>query len=341
MSWTLTGTAAKVTAIVGLRRRWVRPAVVAHAQARAQRGSGRVTFFSRLFATRIDRASIADRKSLEAARAQMGADAGVVERAVASGAPVVAVAALASAWEGLPTYVKNVIRDPSGGTIPGPVMWGKVRATQMDQRTCGAAVLSMVSLMSDPLLSLWLMTGRILAGHVPRELTRRGPDVDGAHTVEERWHTLQRARYHEVIRRALIVAPWPPSLGTPPWRIGAVARCAGVRWRVTLVDDTDPGEMSAMVTHASAALKDGIPVMVYSGGDLKRGVSKAVPRHVVLLTARTKDGFVVYEPGSGARHLLRDADFVRGSTPHPALGNWSRINFMVLPSPRPRHHTTD
>lgn len=331
----MTGTAAKATALLGLRRRWVRPAAVEHAAALAH-DTQRGTIFARRFASRVQVASTADRKALEAAQAQVVTDTDVIDRAVASGAPVQAVAALAAAWDGLPTFIKDVVRDPSGGRVPGPVMWGRVRATQMDQRTCGAAVLAMVSLIADPFVALWLMQGRTLADHVPKEIDRIGRAGQPTHTVEERWHALQRATFREVTRRGFIVAPWPQMLGTPPWRMSAVARCAALRWRITLVDDTNPGEMQAMVTHASAALRDGIPVMVYSGGDVRRGISTAVPRHVVLLTSRVNGGFMVYEPGSGARHVLRDEDLVRGSTPHAALGNWSRINMMVLPSARPR-----
>lgn len=334
-SWTVVGTLAKATSLVGLRRRWVEPRAVAQAESVASRSSRSDDVYARRFATVLSQCSTSDRKALEAARSQMGDDAGVVERAVASGAPVPAVAALAEGWERLPTFVKDVIRDPAGGRLPGPVTWGKVRATQMDGKTCGAAVLAMVLLISDPLVALWLMTGRTLAGHVPQDLARLRRGLD-ARTVQARWHALQRGLHREVTSRAYLIAPWPRFLGTPPWRIGATARCAGVRWRGTVVDDTDPGEMSAMATHASAALNDGIPVIMYTGGDLSRGPLKAFPRHVVVMTARRRDGFVVYEPGSGARHVLRETDLVRDSTPHPALGKWSRINGMVLPSPRLR-----
>jgi len=309
---------------------------VAHASRRASDPERPDNVYARRFVAHVAQCSTGDRKALEAARSQLGSDAGVVERAVASGAPVQAVAALAAAWESLPAEVTDVVRDPAGGRRPGPVTWGKVRATQMDRKTCGAAVLAMVLLISDPLVALWLMTGRTLAGYVPRDLARLGRHVDGARTVEARWHALQRGLHREVTRRAYLVGPWPRALGTPPWRLGSVARCAGVRWRGTVVDDTDAAEMRAMAAHASSALADGIPVMMITGGDLSRGPRKAFPRHVVVMTSRTRDGFVVYEPGSGARHLLRDKDLVRDSTSHPALGNWSRISGMVLPSPRQR-----
>ncbi|MEX0913395.1 MAG: hypothetical protein WDZ57_00450 [Demequina sp.] len=335
-AWTVVGTLAKATSLVGLRRRWVEPGAVAHAARRASDDQRPENMYARRFAAHLAQCSTGDRKALEAARSQMGDDAGVVERAVASGAPVPAVAALAAAWDGLPAIAKEVIRDPAGGSTPGPVMWGKVRAAQMDRKTCGAAVLAMVVLISDPLVTLWLMTGRTLAEHVPPELARLGRDASRARTVEARWHALQRALHREVTKQAYFVAPWPRALGTPPWRIGAVARCADVRWRGTVVDDTDPGEMRAMAAHASAALADGIPVTMITGGDLSRGPRQAFPRHVVLMTSHTRDGFVVYEPSSGARHLLREKDLVRNSTPHPALGRWSRINGFVLPRPRRR-----
>lgn len=338
MGWTLTAIATRAGRAVGLRRRWTGPYAVAHAAGRAQRGQrpGADDLAARIYAHRLSVANTADRKALEAALSQLGADAGVIERAVASSAPVAAVAALASAWPTLTAAEQDSVRNPAGRDSAGPLMWGTVPAMQMDGTTCGAAAVSMMIAMGDPLVSLWVMTGRLCAGYAPPEVAAaawHGPDK---RTVEQRWHALQRAVHVTVTERALLGLPWPRSLGTPPWGARGAARFFGVRFRGAMVNDRDGSDMRVLIAHASAALRDGIPVLLYSSGDSKAGLQAVVPRHVVLLTRRIEGGFHVYEPGSGALHVLRDRQMSGGTKSLAALGNWKRISWMVLPSPRVR-----
>ncbi|PKQ25907.1 MAG: hypothetical protein CVT64_07675 [Actinobacteria bacterium HGW-Actinobacteria-4] len=338
MGWTLTAIATRAGKAVGLRRRWTGPYAVAHAAGRAQRGPrpGADNLASRVYAHRLTKANTADRKALEAAHSQLAADAGVVERAVASGAPVAAVAALASMWQQLSPPDQAAVRNPVGRDSAGPVVWGTVPAKQMDGTTCGAAAVSMMIAMGDPFVALWVMTGRLCAGYAPREVMAASWHGPVKRTVEQRWHALQRAVHVTVTERALLGLPWPRSLGTPPWGARGAARFHGLRFRGAMVNDRDGSDMRVLIAHASAALRDGIPVLLYSSGDSKAGLQAVVPRHVVLLTRRIEGGFHVFEPGTGALHVLRDRQMSEATKPLAALGNWKRISWMVLPSPRVR-----
>ena len=79
-------------------------------------------------ARRLDAASPADRKALETALAELGNDAPVIERAIASGAPLDAVALLAAAWETLDAHARALIRNPLTRRDAGPVDWGRACA---------------------------------------------------------------------------------------------------------------------------------------------------------------------------------------------------------------------
>lgn len=334
-AWTVTDLAAKIADAVGTRRRWTSPAAVATASGLAQRESREHdTVFARVAARRIAAASPADRKALETALAVVGDDRAVIERATASGAPVAAVAGLAARWEGLPALAKAMVRHPLGDGAVGPVTWGKVAATQVDQTTCGAASMSMLAMIADPFVALWVATGQTPADHLAPEVLRSEAERLPAHTVSERWRSLQRATHLATTRTALGPLPWPRALGTPPWRVDNVARCAGVRLRGFVIDDSDPGDLAAALAHASAALRDGIPVPVYTGGDASTGLDTAIPRHVVLLVGQDSGELRVYEPGSGAVHAV---PILQLNQPHgklKALGNWSRVVWLVLPTPK-------
>jgi hypothetical protein len=338
MGWTLTSLAAKAGKALGARQRWSDPYAVSHAAGRAQRGpgAGADTIFSRVYGYRLARASMADRKALEAARAQMGDDARVLERVAAAGAPVSAVAAFASAWDKLSASDQSLVRNPLGRDGTGPVTWGRTRAVQVDGTTCGAAAISVMTAIGDPLVALWLVTGRDMAGYVPPEVRAIAHRPGTLRSVKSRWEALQRAVHHAATRQGLGILPWPSALGTPPWGASKVTRIAGLKLRGVMVDDSDSREVRALIAHASASLRDGIPVLLYSSGHSRMGLETVVPRHVVLLTSRTDRGFRVYEPGSGAIHELRDDQIGSGEERLAALGHWARVSWLVLPSPRER-----
>lgn len=154
--------------------------------------------------------------------------------------------------------------------------------------------------------------------------------------MEERWQSLQRILHRQTTRRGLLGAPWPRSLGTPPWRVDDETRFAGLKFRGAVLDDADPDAVAAAVAHASAALRDGIPVPLYTSGDSRSGLATVIPRHVVLLTARTEHGFQVYEPGSGRVVPLAEDRLLGPGPKEPAYGQWTRASWMVLPRMRRR-----
>lgn len=333
--WTATDIAAKLADVLGARRRWTSPAAVATAAGLAQRGARtHDTVFARVASRRVAAASPADRKALETALAAVGDDRAVIERALASGAPVGAIATLAARWDGLPDPAKTFVRSPLGAGSVGPVAWGNVPARQVDQTTCGAAVMSMLAMVTDPFVALWVATGQTPADHLPPEVLRSEVLHLPAHTVGERWNSLQRATHIATTQGALGPLPWPRALGTPPWRVDNVARCAGVRLRGFVINDNQPSDLAAALAHSAAALRDGIPVPMYTGGDTGGGFDKAIPRHVVLLVGRDGDELRIYEPGSGAVHAVPVAQLSQPHARLKALGNWNRVVWFVLPTPR-------
>jgi hypothetical protein len=190
-------------------------------------------------------------------------------------------------------------------------------------------------MMGDPFVSLWLATGRRVGEYLPLEPLVTEVVTKDVRTVEERWRSLQRELHREATRWALGPLPWPRALGTPPWRLDNTVRFAGLRFHTRVLDDRNREELAAFFAHASVALADGIPVPLYVGGDSSRGIAAAIPRHVVLIVARTPGGFRIFEPGAGALVDVADADVrAAGGTAIPGFGYWSRTTCVVLPSTR-------
>ncbi|ACZ30031.1 hypothetical protein Xcel_1000 [Xylanimonas cellulosilytica DSM 15894] len=135
-------------------------------------------------------------------------------------------------------------------------------ARQVDETTCGAAVLAMMAMAGDPWLAL--------------QVAR-----DPAH----RFATLQH-RVHRACARTGPV-PWPRRFGTAPWAAATVARFGDTRFTHRVVGGARGAEVLAA---AVAAASSGVPVPLFTGGDLGGGWQAAVPRHVVLLAdARPAD----------------------------------------------------
>ncbi len=243
---------------------------------------------------------------------------------------------------------------------PGrPLRWGTAAARQVDGTTCGAAVLGVLAAAGDPVLAAWLVTGRLPDGVVPPELAGldlpeppdpadpgapawfRSPDDRLAHAdarpaeaAAARWGLLQAALHRRSTARAVAgLLPWPRALGTPPWGAARVARFPGVTYRAVPVDDTRADEVRDLLARVDDALDRGVPVPLYSGGDLSGGLAAAVPRHVVLAVGRTDDGYAVYEPGAGAVLPLPRAALLDPRGPVPALGHWTHLAWALLPVP--------
>jgi hypothetical protein len=190
-------------------------------------------------------------------------------------------------------------------------------------------------MIGDPFVALWLATGRRVGDYLPLEPLVTEVVTKDVRTVEERWRSLQYELHREATRWALGPFPWPRALGTPPWRLDNAVRFAGLRFHSRMIDDRDHDDLAAMFAHTSVALADGIPVPLFVGGDSRRGLAAAVPRHVVLLVGREPGGFLVFEPGSGAVVPVKDADIrAAGTQALPGFGHWSRATCIVLPARR-------
>ena len=236
---------------------------------------------------------------------------------------------LAPALAALAPAVRARVLDPLGrrGPQPAPGLPRTLTlpaadgvsapARQVDERTCGAAVLALLALAGDPRRAL--------------ELSRRPP-------AAETFAGLQRRLHARATRGPGGLPAWPVALGTPPWGAARVARYGPVRYTHRVVGGRSGTRVLAAAAEAAAA---GVPVPLYSGGDLARGVSTAVPRHVVLLTA-VRDGVAtVYEPSSGRLHGLPVAGLVAAGgvgrptgtdrTTEAALGGWPHVVWALLP----------
>ncbi|WP_062516630.1 hypothetical protein [Demequina gelatinilytica] len=322
MAWTLTSAVARIAGLVGVSER--RP---------AEEPATTDPLFVRAFQRAVDRASAADAKALGVARDQMGDDAPVLFRAVASGAPVSAIAALAAAWETLDPEAREAVGNP----VMRPqshLRWVHVEARQVDQTTCGAATMAAMLMQGDPFVALWVVTGRTLADYIPPEVLAVMAEDAPVRGLDERWNALQRVLHAQTTTSAIGPVAWPRSLGTPPWKVDDHTRFAGLRFRGAIVDDSSPETLAPVLSHARRALADGIPVPLYASGDSSLGLDSVIPRHVVLLVGDTGDGFLVYEPGTARVLPLADADMRPGAGRQAALGSWSRASWVVLPVPR-------
>jgi len=250
-------------------------------------------------------------------------------RALLAGAPARAADALVEAVGELDERERDQVIHPlrpAAGT--DQLRLGTAAARQTDGTTCGSAVLAMLAAAGDPTLAYWLVTGRALAGYRPVEA--RG--VDDAAGPAVRFGDLQQALKDRSTSRAVLgLLPWPRALGTPPWGACRVARFLGVAYRSVLVDDTRVDEVATVLARAARALDRGVPVPLYTGGDTGTGLATAIPRHVVLLTARTADGFTVYEPSSGRALPLTTDEVTSPRGPVQALGGWSHVCWALLP----------
>jgi hypothetical protein len=237
-----------------------------------------------------------------------------------------------------------------------PLVLGRARAVQVDETTCGSAVLAVLAAAGDPVVALWLVAGddvsRGASSHVVLE-GQAGATARELETSSGRFAALQRLLKARTSRAALGPLPWPGGLGTPPWTAARDARHADVRYTHRIVPGD--GEQDPVLAIALRAAAAGVPVPLYTGGDLGTGWRTAVPRHVVLLArvgapsgdGRGADPFAgrwcsVYEPSSGSLHTLRVEDLVRGAAAgaepakgvRRALGGWPRVDWALLPAGR-------
>ncbi|MCB7136486.1 hypothetical protein [Cellulosimicrobium marinum] len=285
-------------------------------------------------------------------------DAGIaaaLDRARRSGHPPRVVDALAHVLDGLDADVLRYVLDPLRRTTARDrpveqVSLGPVHAHQVDGTTCGSAALGLLAAAGDPVLALWLVTGAT-PGSSHGTAAARGPEEP-----VDRWRHLQQTLKRRTTRHALGPIPWPGALGTPPWGAARVARYADVRYAHRVVG---PPQGDAVLTTALRAAARGVPVPLFTGGDLSGGPAAAVPRHVVLLTRadaapdavpddapevrpgdreRPSTSCDVYEPSSGTLHRIDAAHLAHGAY-HPgvrrALGGWPHVVWALLPTAPP------
>ncbi|TWH27434.1 hypothetical protein L600_000500001070 [Isoptericola variabilis J7] len=189
-------------------------------------------------------------------------------------------------------------------------------ARQVDESTCGSAVLAMLLLAGDPRRALDVAS------------RPAGPAAAFA--------TLQRTLKARTNRGPLGIPLWPDGLGTPPWGAARVARYGRVRYAHRVVGRRRGRDVLAA---AAAAAGAGVPVPLFSGGDLDGGAAAAVPRHVVLLTAVGDGTARLYEPSSGSLHAVPEEalaapDDVAGddrAALTAALGGWPHVVWALLP----------
>lgn len=227
-----------------------------------------------------------------------------------------------------------------------PVTLGGVRVRQTDETTCGSTVLLMLVATGDPVLARWLETGELPAGlpphrvppEIPPALRPRG--AAPASTVPGRLAAAQRHIKRRTSASALGPLTWPGRFGTPPWTAAREARFPGVTYRVVPFADTSP-TAAAVLAAVQRATMDGVPVPLYTGGDLGGGVGTAVPRHVVLAVpppaeqraaAAAARLLHVYDPASGKVYRVPVGELLRRTAPHPALGGWTHVSAVLLPT---------
>lgn len=239
----------------------------------------------------------------------------------------------------LGALLHRVTRRPLPAPLSGPTATVRLdlgvlerAGRQHDGSSCGAAVLAMVSALGDPALADWLITGSVPAAR-PDELRDATPgqlEALAGLPIERRVAVLQRVLKRRATSIARAGMPWPGAFGTPPWGLARTARFPGVTYRQNPVDDADARHFRQVLDRVDAATSRGVPVPLYTGGDTTRGLAAAVPRHVVLVVGSAPGGLRIWEPGEGRRHTVPRAELSLHE-PHPALGRWSRVVWVVLP----------
>jgi hypothetical protein len=181
------------------------------------------------------------------------------------------------------------------------------RLTQPDRRSCGATVLVVARMLSDPGYAGFAGTAtsfrdEVLAMH--RRVTSPA-DVSGR-----------------------LQLPWPRALGTPPW---AVARqlegTTGLDHRARLLV---AGDRDAAYDEIVAVTARRLTVPVYVG-------SRWLPRHVVLALGEVDGGLRFYEPSAGRLVDVSRASFVAGTLD---LAGWDVPWFSLLAQDRPAGRRT-
>ncbi|WP_341360387.1 hypothetical protein V5H98_04125 [Georgenia sp. M64] len=237
--------------------------------------------------------------------------------------------------------------DPVAARDGVPVTLGGAPVRQVDPTTCGSAVLLMLAATGDPALAAWLEDGRLPHGIAPHRVPPEipptlltGPLGPGA--AARRIGAAQTRIKERTSARAVGKLSWPASYGTPPWTAAREARFPGVRYHSRPLDDTS-AQAAALLARAHAATVAGIPVPLYTGGDLGAGPATAVPRHVVLAVPpppgpgrgydeHGRPVLHLYEPSSARVYRLLVAELLGRTERSRALGGWTHVAWVLLPT---------
>lgn len=215
----------------------------------------------------------------------------------------------------------------------GLLRWNGQLVTQSTQQTCGAMVLLLVAAAGDPVLAAWLVSGRRIGHKPPPELARLRTDQLTAPTIAQRLAHAERAIHERAREHALGPVDWPRGLGTPPWGAAREIRFRGVEYTHIAIDDHDVAATRRVLASVKEATRRGLPVPLYTGGDLRTSLSAAVPRHVVLALPypSARPVLRVYDPASGRVGELALENLLARTRAHPLLGGWSHLVWAVLP----------
>ncbi|ROR97485.1 hypothetical protein EDD28_2084 [Salana multivorans] len=221
-----------------------------------------------------------------------------------------------------------------GGRV-GALTWDGTRVRQTSPVTCGALSLLLLAAAGDPVLASWLTTGARVGPVPPPELARLSREELALDDVAARVAVAERAVHGASRHATLGPFDWPRAVGTPPWGAARVARFRGVEYTHTPVNDGDVARTRVVLDTVRAATRLGIPVPLFTGGDLGRGGSPAaaVPRHVVLAVPHrngTSD-LRILEPSAGSTFQVPIDALLGRTRGHAALGGWSHVVWAVLP----------
>lgn len=219
------------------------------------------------------------------------------------------------------------------GVFPGGsalVQIAGVSAAQPNNLTCAATGLLLLNAAYDLRLDTWLEQG-ILPTPLPAELADLSARELAEPDAGARLRLAVAAVHTQATRRALGPLPWPRHLGTPPWTFARQARVPGVVYRHLPVAD-NAADFDDVLRLIVAATRCGVPVPLYTGGDLAGGAAQAVPRHLVLaLPHPAPDVLRIYEPSSGRIELIAVDDLRARTAPHRALGGWTHLVWVLAP----------
>lgn len=214
---------------------------------------------------------------------------------------------------------------------PVRLEYGSTPVVQYDQTTCVSTCLLMLAAAGDPALVAWLEHGTAPAGPLPPEIP---PHLLGAEpTVAQRLAGAQQRIKDASLAHAIGPFRWPGALGTPPWGAARQARFPGVAYGHVPVDDRGEQGLAA-AARVGESLARGIPVIIYTGGSLATGAVTAMPRHAVLALPDAPGTCRLYEPSSGLIHHVPLASLAGRTARSPEFGNWTHMQWLVLPKRR-------